>query len=65
MIWICSASQNGDAEPASTGILYAEYLMLDKILGAQRMMSAESNKTVHDEHLFIIVHQGILLVFML
>lgn len=32
--------------------------MLDKVLSAQRMMSAASNKPVHDEHLFIIVHQG-------
>lgn len=34
-------------------MLYGEYLMLDKLLSAQRMLS-----TVHDEHLFIVTHQG-------
>jgi len=42
----------------SDGLLYGEYLKLDKILGAQRMVSAEHNNPVHDEHLFIITHQG-------
>lgn len=32
--------------------------MLDKILSAQRLLSTENNKPVHDEHLFIITHQG-------
>lgn len=32
--------------------------MLDKILDAQRMLSEENKKPVHDEHLFIITHQG-------
>ncbi|XP_004922659.1 tryptophan 2,3-dioxygenase [Bombyx mandarina] len=40
------------------GMLYGEYLMLDKLLSAQRMLSAESSKPVHDEHLFIITHQA-------
>lgn len=39
------------------GMLYAEYLQLDKMLGAQRMLSSQ-HSTVHDEHLFIITHQG-------
>lgn len=39
-------------------MLYGEYLMLDKVLGAQRMLSEENNMAVHDEHLFIITHQG-------
>jgi len=43
---------------AEVGMLYAEYLMLDKILTAQRMASAQSSHPVHDEHLFIITHQG-------
>lgn len=43
---------------SETGMLYGEYLMLDKILNAQRMQSAESNRPVHDEHLFIVTHQG-------
>lgn len=40
------------------GLLYGEYLMLDKVLQAQRMKSAASSRPVHDEHLFIITHQS-------
>jgi len=40
------------------GLLYGEYLHLDKILSAQRLLSAEYSNEVHDEHLFIITHQG-------
>lgn len=32
--------------------------MLDKILGAQRMLSQQNKNLVHDEHLFIVTHQG-------
>lgn len=32
-------------------MLYGEYLMLDKLLASQRMLSAESQRPVHDEHL--------------
>ncbi|GLV35214.1 vermilion [Carabus blaptoides fortunei] len=41
-----------------SGMLYGEYLMLDKVLDAQRMLSVEDNRPVHDEHLFIITHQA-------
>ncbi|KAL6258987.1 hypothetical protein P5V15_008909 [Pogonomyrmex californicus] len=37
---------------------YSEYLRLDKILSAQRLLSAEYSDEVHDEHLFIITHQA-------
>lgn len=40
------------------GMLYGEYLILDKLLSAQRMLSTENNRPVHDEHLFIITHQA-------
>lgn len=40
------------------GMLYGEYLQLEKILSAQRMLSPSDHKPVHDEHLFIVVHQG-------
>lgn len=40
------------------GMLYGEYLVLDKLLSAQRMLSTEHNRPVHDEHLFIITHQA-------
>lgn len=39
-------------------MLYGEYLMLDKITSAQRLLSVEDSRPVHDEHLFIITHQG-------
>lgn len=39
-------------------MLYGEYLQLEKILSAQRMLSPSDHKPVHDEHLFIVVHQG-------
>jgi len=43
----------------SDGMTYGEYLMLDKILTGQRLLTEElGNQTVHDEHLFIITHQG-------
>lgn len=41
-----------------TGMLYGDYLMLNKVLDAQRMLSKEANRPVHDEHLFIITHQA-------
>ena len=49
-----------EEDPLDTqnGMLYGEYLQLDKILNAQRMLSARANQPVHDEHLFIITHQG-------
>lgn len=39
-------------------MLYGEYLQLEKILSAQRMQSLTGKHPVHDEHLFIVVHQG-------
>lgn len=50
--------QHGEVLDNDAGMLYGEYLMLDRLLSAQRMLSAESDKPVHDEHLFIITHQG-------
>lgn len=52
-------AQKGEVLGTETGMLYGEYLMLDKVINAQRMQSAESNRPVHDEHLFIITHQGL------
>ncbi|KAL5276617.1 TDO2 family protein [Megaselia abdita] len=39
-------------------MIYGEYLMLDKVLNAQRMLSTRDKRTVHDEHLFIVTHQA-------
>jgi len=51
-------SQDGDQLDEEAGMLYGEYLMLDKVLSAQRMLSKENNRPVHDEHLFIVTHQA-------
>lgn len=40
-----------------TSIHYQDYLQLDKVLGAQKLRSAESGEPAHDEMLFIIIHQ--------
>lgn len=39
-------------------MIYGEYLMLDKVLNAQRMLSTRDKRPVHDEHLFIVTHQA-------
>ncbi|KAJ8973992.1 hypothetical protein NQ317_009024 [Molorchus minor] len=51
-------AQDGEQLGEEAGMLYGEYLMLDKILGAQRLLSQENNQPVHDEHLFIVTHQA-------
>jgi hypothetical protein len=43
---------------ASQPIVYNDYLHLDKVLNAQFPVSKKYGKMAHDEHLFIIVHQG-------
>lgn len=43
------------AEPP---LYYGEYLQLDKLLSAQRLESEKKGQTVHDEMLFIVVHQA-------
>jgi tryptophan 2,3-dioxygenase len=39
-------------------LYYGDYLQLEKLLGAQRLESTRAGQTVHDEMLFIIVHQA-------
>ena len=40
------------------GISYGNYLQLDKILNAQVLQSDLGGRHVHDEHLFIVIHQS-------
>ena len=40
------------------GIYYGDYLQLGKILDAQELESTKAGETVHDEMLFIVVHQS-------
>lgn len=42
---------------AITSIHYHHYLQLDRLLGAQELMSEKAGQPAHDEMLFIIVHQ--------
>lgn len=40
---------------------YGNYLQLNKILDAQVLLSAkhdQNKRAVHDEHLFLVIHQG-------
>jgi tryptophan 2,3-dioxygenase len=39
------------------GLYYPDYLSLDALLATQRLESAKAGEAVHDEMLFIIVHQ--------
>ena len=39
-------------------VYYKSYLELDKILGAQSMMSVKAGQPAHDEMLFIVTHQA-------
>lgn len=40
------------------GLSYNDYLQLDKVLDAQALQSDAHGRPVHDEHLFIIIHQA-------
>lgn len=40
------------------GLYYPDYLSLDALLATQRLESAKTGEPVHDEMLFIIVHQA-------
>ncbi|XP_054164066.1 tryptophan 2,3-dioxygenase-like isoform X2 [Oppia nitens] len=40
------------------GMLYGEYLHVDRLLSCQEPVTAQTNNEVHDEHLFIITHQA-------
>lgn len=43
---------------SADGLYYADYLGLDRLLGAQHPKSSADGDTVHDEMLFIVVHQS-------
>lgn len=62
IVFFSGNAQNGEHLGAEAGMLYGEYLMLDKILTSQRMLSAEGSNPIHDEHLFIITHQSKILI---
>ncbi|XP_039556151.1 tryptophan 2,3-dioxygenase [Passer montanus] len=51
-------SQEGVNKASKGGLIYGEYLQLNKILNAQELESEKKGKRIHDEHLFIVTHQG-------
>ncbi|XP_043191544.1 tryptophan 2,3-dioxygenase-like isoform X2 [Amphibalanus amphitrite] len=54
-----AAASNGTSSGSTEkGENYWTYLHLDKILSAQVLKSGAAGEVVHDEHLFIIVHQA-------
>eukprot|EP01137_Pigoraptor_chileana_P022724 Opistho-2@87943 len=46
-----------DGQRAPSGVYYGDYLQLNKLLSSQVMESEKASNAVHDEHLFIIIHQ--------
>ncbi|NWX60233.1 T23O dioxygenase, partial [Promerops cafer] len=51
-------SQEGINKASKGGLIYGEYLQLNKILNAQELESEKKGKKIHDEHLFIVTHQA-------
>uniref|UniRef100_A0A8D3E0Y0 Tryptophan 2,3-dioxygenase n=1 Tax=Scophthalmus maximus TaxID=52904 RepID=A0A8D3E0Y0_SCOMX len=52
------ASQAGVNKASRGGIIYGDYLQLDKIVSAQVLQSEVKGNKIHDEHLFIVTHQA-------
>ncbi|NWS73941.1 T23O dioxygenase, partial [Crotophaga sulcirostris] len=51
-------SQEGINKASKGGLVYGDYLQLNKILNAQELQSEKKGKKIHDEHLFIVTHQA-------
>ncbi|XP_015271557.1 PREDICTED: tryptophan 2,3-dioxygenase [Gekko japonicus] len=51
-------SQEGQNKANKGGLIYGDYLQLDKILNAQELQSEKKGNKIHDEHLFIVTHQA-------
>ncbi|XP_029412600.1 tryptophan 2,3-dioxygenase isoform X1 [Nannospalax galili] len=51
-------AQNGVNRASKGGLIYGNYLQLEKILNAQELQSEIKGNKIHDEHLFIITHQA-------
>ncbi|KAG8454013.1 hypothetical protein GDO86_000587 [Hymenochirus boettgeri] len=51
-------SQEGLNKASKGGLIYGDYLQLDKVLTAQELQSEKKGNKIHDEHLFIITHQA-------
>ncbi|NXW49522.1 T23O dioxygenase, partial [Nyctiprogne leucopyga] len=51
-------SQEGINKASKGGLVYGDYLQLNKILNAQELQSEKKGNKIHDEHLFIVTHQA-------
>ncbi|XP_018601736.2 tryptophan 2,3-dioxygenase A [Scleropages formosus] len=51
-------SQEGVNNASKGGIIYGDYLQLEKIVSAQVLQSELRGNKIHDEHLFIVTHQA-------
>ncbi|XP_041935772.1 tryptophan 2,3-dioxygenase B [Alosa sapidissima] len=51
-------AQKGINNASKGGIIYGDYLELNKVLDAQVLQSELKGNKVHDEHLFIVTHQA-------
>uniref|UniRef100_A0A5F8GF79 Tryptophan 2,3-dioxygenase n=1 Tax=Monodelphis domestica TaxID=13616 RepID=A0A5F8GF79_MONDO len=51
-------SQAGINKASKGGLIYGNYLHLEKVLDAQELQSEKKGNKIHDEHLFIITHQA-------
>ncbi|NXL89265.1 T23O dioxygenase, partial [Alectura lathami] len=51
-------SQEGMNKASKGGLIYGDYLQLNKILNAQELQSEKKGNKIHDEHLFIVTHQA-------
>ncbi|XP_075468799.1 tryptophan 2,3-dioxygenase isoform X2 [Ascaphus truei] len=51
-------SQDGINKASKGGLIYGDYLQLDKVLDAQELQSQKKGNKIHDEHLFIVTHQA-------
>jgi hypothetical protein len=53
-----SHDSNNNITNGAGDLHYNNYLQLDKILNAQDPVTTKLNVKAHDEHLFIVIHQG-------
>ncbi|XP_056625648.1 tryptophan 2,3-dioxygenase A [Triplophysa dalaica] len=51
-------SQTGVNKASKGGLIYGDYLQLDKIVTSQVLQSELKGNKIHDEHLFIVTHQA-------
>uniref|UniRef100_A0A8C2DAV6 Tryptophan 2,3-dioxygenase n=2 Tax=Cyprinus carpio TaxID=7962 RepID=A0A8C2DAV6_CYPCA len=51
-------SQTGVNKASKGGLMYGDYLQLDKIVTSQVLQSELKGNKIHDEHLFIVTHQA-------